>query len=105
MKKFPRFVLLLALMGGLPLAAAAQDIIKVGQVEAGPGQKQSGFTIVPKGVDGPEINLPVTIINGTRPGPTLALTSLRLIVFALSSMSSGMGVGSPSGPAVAKRIT
>ena len=75
MKKFPRFVLLLALMGGLPLAAAAQDIIKVGQVEAGPGQKQSGFIIVPKGVDGPEINLPVTIINGTRPGPTLALTA------------------------------
>ena len=75
MKKSLNFILLFVLMGGLSFAASDQDIIKVGEVEAGPGQKKSGFITVPKGADGPEIKLPVTIIHGTKPGPTLALTA------------------------------
>lgn len=63
------------LMVCLSFAGAAQDTIKVGEVEAGPGQKRSGFILVPEGTDGPQIRLPVTIINGSRPGPILALTA------------------------------
>jgi predicted deacylase len=62
-------------MGSLSFAAASQEVIKVGEVEAEPGQKRSGFILVPEGADGPELQLPVTIINGSRPGPILALTA------------------------------
>ena len=62
-------------MCGLSFSAAASDIIEVGGVKAGPGQKQSGYITIPEGADGAAIKLPVTVINGTRPGPTLALTA------------------------------
>jgi len=68
-------ILLIVLIGGFSFVTAAQDKIKVGDVEAEPGQKQSGFISVPEGTDGTEIKLPFTIINGTKPGPTLAMTA------------------------------
>jgi predicted deacylase len=55
--------------------AIAERVINVGEVVAGPGQKKSGFILVPGGGDGPEIQIPVTIINGVKPGPVLALTA------------------------------
>jgi predicted deacylase len=53
----------------------AQKTLTVGEVTAKPGEKKSGFIIVPEGTDGPETQIPVTLINGTKPGPVLALTA------------------------------
>jgi len=74
-RRFLQFVLAAVLMGSLSFAADAQDRVRVGEVEAGPGQIRSGFILVPEGTDGPEIKLPVTIVRGSRPGPALALTA------------------------------
>ena len=51
----------------------AQKPLTVGKVTAAPGEKKSGFIIVPAGSDGPEQQLPITLINGAKPGPVLAL--------------------------------
>lgn len=53
----------------------AQKTVKVGEVSAQPGEKASGFIIVPAGSDGPETHIPITIINGKKSGPVLALTA------------------------------
>jgi predicted deacylase len=45
--------------------------ISVGTVVARPGQKATGFIQVPAGVDA-ATNIPVIVINGAKPGPTLA---------------------------------
>ncbi len=74
-KRILNLIFIVAMMGGLSLSIAAKDTVKVGEVEAGPGQKQSGFILVPEGTDGAEIKLPVTIINGAKPGPILGLTA------------------------------
>jgi len=55
--------------------AAAQKILTVGGITAQPGEKVSGFITVPAGADGPEVKLPVTVINGAKGGPVLALTA------------------------------
>jgi predicted deacylase len=55
--------------------AFAQETLMVGDLRVGPGEMQSGFLKVPAGADAPEIQLPVTVINGIRPGPVLALTA------------------------------
>lgn len=55
--------------------AFAQKPLKVGNVLANPGEKKSGFINVPKGMDGPEIQIPITIVNGAKGGPVLALTA------------------------------
>lgn len=55
--------------------ALSQKSLKVGKVLANPGEKKSGFIKIPAGTDGPEIQVPITIINGTKGGPTLALTA------------------------------
>jgi predicted deacylase len=48
--------------------------LSVGTATANPGQKATGFLEVPAGSD-PGTNIPVVIVNGSRPGPTLALVS------------------------------
>ena len=53
----------------------ATETLKVGEVKAELGEKKSGFIRVPAGMDGPEISIPVTIIQGAKPGPVLALTA------------------------------
>jgi predicted deacylase len=50
----------------------AQTSITVGGVTARPGQKQSGFIEIPAGRDSSS-RVPITVIRGVRPGPTLAL--------------------------------
>lgn len=55
--------------------ALSQKALKVGGVIADPGEKKSGFIEIPAGMDGPEVQIPITIINGTREGPVLALTA------------------------------
>jgi len=52
----------------------AQEPWKIGSVQAAAGERQSGYLQVPKGSDG-ETRIPITLINGARPGPTLALVA------------------------------
>jgi hypothetical protein len=75
MRTVSRFVLsflfILCLAGG----AAAQSPLTVGTITAQPGTVASGDLQVPaRGAD-PGTTIPVTIINGARPGPILALTA------------------------------
>jgi len=48
--------------------------LSVGTATAAPGQKATGYLEVPAGSD-PGTNIPVVIIKGTKPGPTLALVA------------------------------
>lgn len=48
--------------------------ITVGAVTARTGQKSTGFIQVPAGVDAAS-NIPVIVVNGAKPGPTLALVA------------------------------
>jgi uncharacterized protein len=48
--------------------------VAVGAIAALPGQKVTGFLAVPAGVDA-GLDLPVTIIEGKKPGPVVALVS------------------------------
>ncbi|UCD25867.1 MAG: succinylglutamate desuccinylase/aspartoacylase family protein [Gemmatimonadota bacterium] len=55
-----------------PMQAQQHGAFRVGSIEAEPGQIISRLLLVPSGVDeGTEI--PVTVINGSQPGPVLAL--------------------------------
>lgn len=63
--------LLLALV---PARARAQVPLTVGTVTAQPGEAVSGWLIVPDGVD-PGTRIPVTVVNGARPGAVLALVA------------------------------
>jgi len=55
----------------LPACAAN---FSVGSATAAPGQKATGYLEVPAGVD-PGTNIPVVVIHGSKPGPTLALVA------------------------------
>ena len=50
-----------------------QDVFKVGEVAVKPGEKSSGFIVVPRGKDSDEVKIPVTVVNGKNDGPVLAL--------------------------------
>src|SRR6266403_1319574 len=52
----------------------AQSSFTVGTATAAPGQKATGYLEVPAGVD-PATNIPVVVVNGTKPGKVLALIS------------------------------
>ncbi len=53
----------------------SQGLLKVGEITVKPGEKKSGFIIVPAKGDEPEIKIPVTVVNGLEKGPVLALTA------------------------------
>ena len=55
-----------------PSSTLAQETFRVGQVQAAPGQKQSGFLAIPPGKDAGE-RIPVSVIHGVTPGPALAV--------------------------------
>ncbi len=67
------FVFVLSLLIANP--ALCQNTLKVGGVTSSPGELKSGFITVPAGSDGPEIRIPITIVNGKKKGPVLALTA------------------------------
>ena len=50
-----------------------QKELKVGEVITKPGEKKSGFIVVPPGKDSEKVKIPVTVINGAKDGTTLAL--------------------------------
>jgi predicted deacylase len=57
-----------------PLLAHAQSSFTVGTATAAPGQKSTGYLEVPAGID-PATSIPVVVINGAKPGKTIALVS------------------------------
>jgi predicted deacylase len=69
LQPLPNLALLFALSG----AGWAADLT-VGTATARTGQKTTGFLPVPAGVDAAG-SIPVIVINGARPGPTLALVA------------------------------
>jgi uncharacterized protein len=85
------------------LARAAE--VTVGTASAQPGQKANGYIRVPAGTDAAS-DVPVTVINGTRRGPVLALvagahgTEYASIV-ALHKLAEALEPGSLSGVVIA----
>ena len=69
------FVCLIMSIGLMPLQAFSQETLTVGEVTSSPGEMKSGYIVVPAGTDGPEIRLPITVVNGSMDGPVLALTA------------------------------
>ena len=59
----------------LPIFTSAQETsFAVGTASAAPGQKATGYLEVPAGTDA-GTNIPVVVVNGTKPGPVLALVT------------------------------
>lgn len=67
-------ILLFALVLIGPETLFAQEAFTVGTAIAAPGQKSSGYLEVPAGVDA-ATKIPVVVVNGAKPGKTLALVS------------------------------
>jgi len=63
---------MLALLGALLVVTQQPAPLTIGSAVARPGQAASGFIEVPAGVDA-ATRIPITIVRGARPGPTLAL--------------------------------
>jgi len=57
---------------GLATSAAAEGPLSVGPITARPGEAATGWIEVPDAAD-PGARIPVTVVNGARPGPVLAL--------------------------------
>jgi uncharacterized protein len=69
--RLPLIKLVLILASSLSACAAT---LSVGTATAAAGQKATGYLEVPAGSD-PGTNIPVIVVNGSKPGPTLALVS------------------------------
>ncbi|MEX2157024.1 MAG: M14 family metallopeptidase [Gemmatimonadales bacterium] len=63
---------MLALITGLLVAAQQPAPLTIGSVTARPGQAVSGFIEVPAAADA-ATRIPITIVRGAQPGPTLAV--------------------------------
>jgi predicted deacylase len=61
------------LLCAMPVCAQ-QGVVKVGTAAAGVGQKASGVIEVPAGSDA-ATGIPVVVVHGAKPGPTLALVT------------------------------
>lgn len=70
--RLPALALAVLLSPACVLAQRAS--FSVGTAVAGPGQKGSGYIQVPAGVDA-GTNIPVVVVNGSKPGPVLALVT------------------------------
>jgi len=67
------YLLAVAFIVGCALPSCAATF-SVGTASAESGQKATGYLEVPAGSD-PATNIPVVVVNGSKPGPTLALVS------------------------------
>jgi len=72
MKRVRSPLVVVAVLAALPSFAAAPGPLRVGEIVAQPGQQASGWLVVPDGVD-PGTRIPVSVFNGAKPGPLLAL--------------------------------
>lgn len=60
-------------MNGAARAGNGQTVLRVGDLAAQPGQRVQGYLHVGEYPDGSPVRLPVVLIRGARPGPTLLL--------------------------------
>src|SRR5882757_6940470 len=65
---------MVALLFLIPFLVQAQTKFTVGTASASPGEKSTGTLEVPAGVDA-ATSIPVVVVNGAKPGKTLALVS------------------------------
>jgi len=72
MKRVRSSLVVVAVLAAQPSFAAAPGPLRVGEIVAQPGQQASGWLVVPDGVD-PGTRIPVSVFNGAKPGPVLAL--------------------------------
>lgn len=72
MKRVRSSLVVVAVLAAQPSFAAAPGPLRVGEIVAQPGQQASGWLVVPDGVD-PGTRIPVSVFNGAKPGPLLAL--------------------------------
>lgn len=76
---FTRRTTTAAIILGLALcfsaAAWAGDDFAIGTTKVKAGSAAAGFLTVPAGKDGPETEIPYTVINGAKKGPVLALVA------------------------------
>src|SRR4029453_19642077 len=72
MKRLCSSLVVVAALAAQPSFAAAPGPLRVGESVAQPGQQASGWLVVPDGVD-PGTRIPVSVFNGAKPGPLLAL--------------------------------
>jgi len=72
-KTFISIILTFSLLFSFSVIVCAQDSFAVGEVSTNAGEKKNGFIIVPAFNDEPEIKIPITVINGEKDGPVLAL--------------------------------
>jgi predicted deacylase len=71
----PSLPLLLGAFVALSTGVFAEHApLRVGGVEARPGEKASGYLVVPDGAD-PGTQIPVTVVRGAKAGPVLALVA------------------------------
>src|SRR6266849_6626814 len=56
------------------ISAHGQSAFTVGTASPAPGQKATGYLVVPAGVDA-GTSIPVVVVNGSKPGKVLALVS------------------------------
>jgi len=69
-------VTFLLIAGGLSFAQNKEEgrVVTIGKIKALPGETASGFLEVAGG-NFPDTKIPISIINGSQPGPVLALTA------------------------------
>jgi predicted deacylase len=72
MKRVRSSLVVVAVLAAQPSFAAAPGPLRVGEIVAQPGQQASGWLVVPDAVD-PGTRIPVSLFNGAKPGPLLAL--------------------------------
>jgi predicted deacylase len=70
-----RFCLAIASALLVPISAAAQQSFSVGPITAAPGTTASGTIQIPARPGDSGTTVPVSVVNGTRPGPVLALVA------------------------------
>ncbi|MGE5358566.1 MAG: succinylglutamate desuccinylase/aspartoacylase family protein [Bacteroidales bacterium] len=63
------------IVGAIPAIAGAQTAFTIGTVTAPPGTIASGELTVPESGGQPGTVIPISIVNGARPGPVLVLTA------------------------------
>src|SRR2546426_180488 len=74
MRSFATLVTVLVVVASGPTLTSAQQsgTLRIGSAAARAGEKGSGFIVVPAGIDS-GTRIPLTIVRGKDPGPTLAL--------------------------------
>jgi len=85
------------------LAARAADL-KVGSATAAPGHRATGFLSIPAGSDA-AAEIPVIVVNGAKPGPTLALVAGAhgteyASILALEKLAKTLDPGSMTGAVI-----